>query len=172
MIRAALARLRIVFPFLLASVSLALLVWAASLQIRRGYDGAEWHPLTGEVLSLDPRGPAAEQLQVGDLILRMQDVPAALAPPLFSELFPGDEVRLAIRRDGSEGNTSFSMANPPARVLAQRLVPLTVAGAFWAIGMAVLAFGHAGAEARPFFRFCLVASGVLGSGSVSTAGPV
>ena len=172
MTRAALARLRIVFPFLLASASLALLVWAALLQLRRGYDGAEWHPLTGEVLSVDPRGPSAGRLQVGDLILRMQDIPAALAPPLFSELFPGDEVRLAIRRDGSERSISLTMASPPGRVLAQRLVPLTVAAAFWAIGVAVLAFGQAGAQAWPFFRFCLVACGVLGTGSVSTAGPV
>lgn len=172
MTRAALARLRIVFPFVLASASLALLVWAASLQVRRGYDGTEWHPLTGQVLSVDPRGPAAEQLLLGDEILTMQGLPAALAPPLFSKLLPGAEVSLAIRRDGSEFNLSFTMASPPSRVLAQRLVPLTVAAAFWVIGVAVLAFGQAGAEAQPFFRFCLVASGVLGTGSVSTAGPV
>ncbi|HLF36874.1 MAG TPA: GAF domain-containing sensor histidine kinase, partial [Anaerolineales bacterium] len=43
---------------------------------------------------------------------------------------------------------------------------------FWAIGLAVLSFGQAGAEARPFFRFCLIASGVLGAGSLSTAGPI
>ena len=172
MTRAALARLRIVFPFILASTSLALLAWTASLQVRRGYDGLELHPLSGMVLSVDPRGPTAGLLRVGDLVPRVQGVPTLMAPPLFSELFPGDEVMFTILQNGSEFSTSITMTSPPVRVLAQRLVPLTVATAFWVIGMAVLAFGQAGGEARPFFRFCLVASGVLGAGSLSTAGPI
>jgi len=95
-----------------------------------------------------------------------------MAPPLFSQIFPGDEMKLAMQRDGSEFSTSIMLASPSVQVLAQRLVPLTVAAAFWVIGVAVLAFGQAGGEARPFFRFCLVASGVLGAGSLSTAGPI
>ncbi len=168
----ALGRLRIVFPYLLASVSLSLLVWAASIQLRRGYDGLEWNPLSGEVLIVDPNGPAAELLQVGDIVLRMQGLPAAIAPPLYSRLIERDEVAFDLRRLGADIRSIVTMTRPPPRIIVQRLVPLAGGLAFWLIGVAVMAFGQAGGLARLFFSSCLVASGVLGTGSISTAGPV
>ncbi|MGH2619925.1 MAG: ATP-binding protein [Anaerolineales bacterium] len=124
------------------------------------------------VLSVDPFAPAAESFRVGDRIVSVEGVPANLAPPIYANLGPGDTVHYLIARDESDFGVALPMTTLPPRVAIQFLVPLAVAATFWVIGMAVLAFGQAGAEARPFFRFCLVASGVLGAGSVSTSGPV
>ncbi|HLF37674.1 MAG TPA: ATP-binding protein [Anaerolineales bacterium] len=172
MISLAFHRLRYAFPFLLAIGSLALIFWATDFQLHRGYEGFDWTPLSGAVLDVDPLAPASESLRVGDRIVSVEGVPAILAPQIHANIGPGDTVHYLIERDRSQFAVDLRMADLPPRVVFQSLVPLAIAATFWAIGLAVLSFGQAGAEARPFFRFCLIASGVLGAGSLSTAGPI
>jgi signal transduction histidine kinase len=172
MIRAALAKLGIVSPFFLASAALGLLGWAAALQIRRGYDGLDWYPLSGEVLTVDPRGPAADEIKAGDVVIRVEGIEAVMATQLFAEVAAGDEVLYRIQRAGSEFDAVVALIRPPAGVVVSRLSPIVVALSFWVIGVAVLGFGQAGAESRPFFRFCLATSSVLVAGSISAIGPL
>jgi len=164
-------RLRNSFPFLLAAATLLLLGWAARLHILLGFDGIEWDPLSWEVLAVDPAGPTYGLLRPGDLILYIQGVPAQLAPPLFSQHSPGDTLTYLIRRAQSELTVDVVLAELPARVVVQFLVPLFVAATFWLIGVSVLAFGQAGTQARLFFNFSLAACATLTSGALSSIGP-
>ena len=167
-----LLRLRTAAPFTLALAALGLLIYAAVLQLRLPYDGLDWTPITGEVLVVDPDGPAWELVAVGDRILAIQGVPGAQATHLYAGFEAGDRVVLQVRGPAGDRQVSLVMEAPsPLRIL-QRLAPLFVALAFLAIGSVVLGLGGANPQARLFFLFSLVGSSVLTSGSLSTSGPL
>jgi signal transduction histidine kinase len=148
------------------------LIYAAVLQLRLPYDGLDWTPITGEVLVVDPDGPAWELVAVGDRILAIQGVPGAQATHLYAGFEAGDRVVLQVRGPAGDRQVSLVMEAPsPLRIL-QRLAPLFVALAFLAIGSVVLGLGGANPQARLFFLFSLVGSSVLTSGSLSTSGPL
>ena len=143
MISLAFNRLRYAFPFLVATASLALTLWAAGFQLKRGYEGFDWTPLSGTVLDVDPLGPAAGSFRVGDRIVSVEGLPANLAPPIYARIGPGDTIHYEIERDRSEFALTLELTSLPPRVAFQFVMPLAVAAAFWLIGVAVLAaFGR------------------------------
>jgi len=164
-------RLRTAAPFTLALAALGLLIYAAVLQLRLPYDGLDWTPITGEVLVVDPDGPAWELVAVGDRILSIQGVPGAQATHLYAGFEAGDRVDLQMRGPAGDRQITLEMEAPSPLRIAQRLAPLVVALAFLAIGSVVLGLGGANPQARLFFLFALVGSSVLTSGSLSTSGP-
>jgi len=167
-----LLRLRTAAPFTLALAALGLLIYAAALQLRLPYDGLNWTPITGEVLEVDPDGPASGVVAIGDRILMLQGVPGAQATHLYAEFEAGDRVVLQVRGPAGDRQVTLEMEATSPLQLAQRLAPLVVALAFLIIGSVVLGLGGANPQARLFFLFSLVGSSVLASGSLSTSGPL
>ena len=165
-------RLRTAAPFTLALAASGLLVYAAVLKVRLPYDGLDWTPITGEVLDVDPDGPASGLVAIGDRILMVQGVPGAQATHLYAGFEAGDRVGLQVRGAAGERQVTLEMEAPSPLRIAQRLAPLIVALAFLAIGSVVLGLGGANPQARLFFLFALVGSSVLTSGSLSTSGPL
>jgi signal transduction histidine kinase len=165
-------RLRTAAPFTLALAASGLLVYAAVLKVRLPYDGLDWTPITGEVLDVDPDGPASGLVAIGDRILMVQGVPGAQATHLYAGFEAGDRVGLQVRGAAGERQVTLEMEAPSPLRIAQRLAPLIVALAFLAIGSVVLGLGGANPQARLFFLFALVGSSVLASGSLSTSGPL
>jgi signal transduction histidine kinase len=167
-----LVRLRTAAPFALTLAALALLTYAAVFQTQLPYDGLDWSPITGEVLDVDPRGPAAGQVSAGERILSIEGVPAAQAAHLYANFQAGDRVAMQVRGAAGERQVVLVMRAPSAARVAQRLAPLVVALAFLAIGSLVLAFGGARPQVGLFFLFSLLGASVLASGSLSTKGPL
>jgi len=157
---------------ILAIAFLPLAAWIAHLVALHPWDGIEWNLLTGQVVSVDPGGPASELLWPGDSIAAVNGVLPRLAPPLYRGLVPGDRVRFAVVRSGTESVVVVQLAEPPARVWVERLVPVFAACVSWALGVGVLAFGARDGSAILFFLFCLVFSTGLATGSVSFLGPL
>ena len=165
-------RVRTASPFALALAALALLFYATAFQIRLPYDGLDWTPITGEVLVVDPEGPAAGSVSVGDEILSVQGVPGAQATHLYARFRTGDHVRLLVRRSDDVREVTLVMASASPQRLLLRLGPLLVALAFLVIGSVVLGLGGTRPQVRLFFVYALVGASVLASGSLSTKGPL
>jgi signal transduction histidine kinase len=167
-----LVRIRTASPFALALAALALLGYAAAFQIRLPYDGLDWTPITGEVLAVDPAGPAAGRVRVGDRVVSVQGVPGAQATHLYAELDAGDPVRFQLQQIDGLREITLVMARASAQRLALRLAPLAVALAFLVIGALVIGFGGDRPQARLFFLYAWLGCSVLASGSLSTKGPL
>ncbi len=159
------------FPFVVAIAALALIAASAVQTLRVGYDGVDFNPLTGDVQEVDPEGPAADSLRPGDTIVSIQGVPVEETPPLLGERTAGDTLQFVVLRQGQRSVVRLTLIDKPRAVVVQYLMPLLVAFSFWAIGVAVMAFGRAGREARLFLAFTLVASSTLAAGSISSEGP-
>lgn len=164
-------KLRNTAPFLVAIASLSLVAVAIQMRITTGYHGLEWNPLSGEVLDVRAGSPSDGRLRRGDVILRVEGVPAEQAPPAFWGHGPGDRLTLDVMRDQAELSITIGLTRIPLEAAIRYLVPLLVALAFWGIGVAVMAFGRRRAQARLFLSFTLVVSSALASGSVSDFGP-
>jgi len=123
------------------------------------------------VLSVDPEGPAVGSIEVGDQVLQVSDIAIAQASPVFADGRPGDSLRYLVERGGARFDTTISLRGTPTGLLVQYLVTPLVAASFWAIGVAVVAFGPRGAQTRLFLAFTLVASSTLVTGSISAEGP-
>lgn len=166
-----LQQIRSSLPFLIALAVLALIVVTARHALRVGYDGVDFNPVSGLVLDVDPDGPAAGRIQVGDRILRIDGVPIEEAPPVIGEHVAGDLLTYLISQDGQRIELRLGLVDKPPEVVVQYLVAPVVALSFWTIGVAVMAFGQAGREAGLFLAFTLVAGSTLTTGSISSAGP-
>ncbi len=158
-------------PFSLALAALGLLIYAAAFQIRLPYDGLIWSPVTGEIMEVDPAGPAIEGLTTEDRVISLNGVPLTHAARLYADFSAGERADFLVHSPQGERVVSIQLATASPLRLAQRLAPLIVALAFLAIGSAVLVLGGANPQAGLFFLFSLVASGVLASGSLSASGP-
>lgn len=159
------------FPFVLSILALGLIVFTTRQLLAAGYDGIELNPLTGEVLSIDPAGPAVGSMRVGDQVLQVNDVTIAQASPVFAVSRPGDSLRYLVDREGTRFDTTIRLRETPTSLLVQYLVTPLVAASFWAIGVAVVTFGPRGPQTRLFLAFTLVASSTLVAGSISAEGP-
>jgi signal transduction histidine kinase len=164
-------KLRNAAPFLVAIAALILIAVTGLLRISVGYHGIEWNPLSGEVLNVQAESPGAGRVRPGDLILRIEGVPAEQAPPELARHGPGDILTFDILRGRSEAEVSVRLSNVPFTAAIPFLVPHLVALAFWSIGVAVMAFARRGGQARLLLSFTLVGSSALASGSVSAVGP-
>ncbi len=162
---------RSTLPFALASASLALLFWAAGFQLNQPYDGFEWNRLTGLVEAVDPLGPSAGIIWQSDVIMSINDAPAAMAPSIYADLDANEQLRIVLNRQGVLQSVSITLIRQPLGTAIARLSPLLVALAFWITGVGVMAFARRGLQAWLFFGFAVTASSTLAAGSLSAIGP-
>jgi signal transduction histidine kinase len=171
MVNSRLLHIRAALPFGLALSAIGLLAYATVVKIRLPQEGMNWSPITGEVLEVDPAGPAAGSISAGDQIISVNGVPAAQAARLYPGFRPGEVASMIVRSSSGERAISIRMEAASPLRLAQRMAPLVVALAFLIIGTLVLGLGGGNPQARLFFLFALTGSSVLASGSLSTSGP-
>jgi signal transduction histidine kinase len=157
--------------FLLAYVSIAFIGWAARSVMLQPYDGLNWVVPSGEVLDVDPAGPARGLLEPGVFILAVDGRPPELALPLYSGKQPGDSVEFLTEADGRLRTVQIDLISPPGHIAIQWFAIYFVAAAFWAGGVFILAHAQEAQRAIGFFAWCLTASLVLSSGALSPTGP-
>ncbi len=157
--------------FLLAYLSIAFIGWAARSVMLQPYDGLNWIVPSGEVLDVDPTGPARGLLEPGDFILAVDDSPPELALPLYSGKQPGDSVEFSVEAGGRLRTVQINLISAPRHIAIQWFAIYFVAAAFWAGGVFILAHAQESKRAIGFFAWCLTASLVLSSGALSPTGP-
>lgn len=169
--RAEAQQLRLTIAYLLALVLLVALAGTGLYLVSWPDDGVLWSPADGQISYVDPQGPSAGVLQPGDVILGWDDVPFHQVIALYSDKAPGDPVTVHIARDGQVRTVAVMLAAPSLFTVMNRLSPLVVAFAFWAMGVAVLAFNPTDNTAHLFYYvFGQAACGSLVFGALSTTG--
>lgn len=159
------------FPFFLALITIAFLFWSASQAVAFPHDGIRsLHP-TGLINELDPSSPAAEKLQVGDIVLFIDGVPMQQAVPIYENKHIGDQAQITIFRNGQALTFSIPLIKPPIREIVNVLIPLFIALVLWATGVSVRSFAPPNDSTTLFFLFCQAVALFLASGSISSMGP-
>ncbi len=162
-----------VYPtsFLLAVLMLMLIVATAIYLAYWPEDGVGWAPHTNQITRIDPAGPAAGILQLGDTIIIWDGVPINQITQLYADKDAGDEVQFTILRDGRVSSKSFRLFAPSIPILVSRLEPLFIAVVFWVLGIVVFAFNSTDIAARLFhYTFSYIGCGVLVLGALSITG--
>lgn len=125
----------------------------------------------GVIGSIDPAGPAAGNLQEGDIILSIDGVRWGNTITSYYGKRGGDQVNYLVERSGKEILVSVTLADPPIPEILMRLVPILVALIFMGIGTGVKTFKPSDVAANIFFAWCLVSATTLASGVTSYLGP-
>jgi signal transduction histidine kinase len=160
-----------IFGFILAYLCIAFIGWAARSVLLQPYDGLNWIVLSGQVLDVDPAGPAYGKLMVGDTIVAVDGRPPAHALPLYSKQHAGDTVEFVVDRDGKVQTAEVELVSAPTYIKVQWMTIFLVSTAFWAGGVLVLAFAQASHKTISFFAWCLIAALALSAGALSPTGP-
>ncbi|HSO26513.1 MAG TPA: PAS domain S-box protein, partial [Anaerolineales bacterium] len=155
----------------IALICLLLIGWAAGRAVVDPYDGLYFQP-TGMVYGVDARGPAYGRLEVGDILIRLDEQPIGQIESLYADKSPGDWVQVELRRDQFLMSTSFPLVAPPLREVFGREAVLAVALVFWLVGVGIIFFLPAYSQvAPPMSRFFLFSALGLAAGEFSQQGP-
>jgi hypothetical protein len=119
MIRESLKRWLNILSFVVAYLSLGFIGWAAHANIRQPYDGLDWMILSGQVIDVDPEGPAHQVLYPGDVILAVDDVPPAQALPLYHGFQVDKPVQFTVERRGKNLLVEIEFSTAPIYILRQ-----------------------------------------------------
>src|SRR3972149_9853131 len=114
-------------PFILALLTIGFLGWSVSKTLTLPHDGIRSISSTGLIIELEPAGPAAGYLQVGDEIVSVNGVPFIDANPMYVGSNSGDEVHMLVKRNGQTISVQFKTIKPPTNEIMSRLVILLVA---------------------------------------------
>lgn len=156
----------VLIPTLIAVLSLLSLIWVGYWAIRTPYLGMESGGGVDPgdtslfVFSVDPDGPVAGQLVVGDEILTMNGSPVQLYSRQLGLHSVGDPFTIGVRSaQGVERSVHVVLASPITyRVLMDRLLPLAVSLVFWLSSLVVIAVSTREGEntlvVRLYFGFC------------------
>lgn len=156
--------------FVIAVVALFFISWATWRMIHHPDTGSNWSVRTGIVDSIDPDGPAAGQLQLGDRVLSIDGAPIQEALLLLNQR-AGDSVNFLIERNGESRIVSIRLIWPSLAIVLPRLEPLLIALAFWALGSVALVFSMTSTQSVLLLLVCEVSSITLTSGAISAFGP-
>jgi signal transduction histidine kinase len=163
-------RLKVLAPYTLALLSAAVIGWAAWRLIRHPDAGAYWSSIAGNIVWVQPGGPADGFLKLGDRILAI-DGEQLSDVLLFQDKQPGDWANFVIDRAGDRQSVWLRLEPPALPIVLSNLEPLLIALVFWGVGVAILAFSPPGNQSLHFFIFCQVSSAALAAGAMSSIGP-
>ena len=149
---------------------LAYLLWGFYLAMTFPYDGIFVDSYTGQIIGIDPSGPSSNRLQVGDVIFSSGGLAWQEGIPDYQRIGVGNQVQFIVLRDGRTLTIPIGLQNPPVSELFRRLSPLTVALAFWIVGMGVHVFNSPIPMMRLFFIVFMTSSLLMASGFLSSLG--
>jgi two-component system, NtrC family, sensor kinase len=156
------------FPYVLAVAALIFIAWSASVGFAYPHDGILNYSLNGQINQLDLFGENVNNLEVGDVILEIDDKPFNPALPFYLGKQIGQDVELTVWRDGLAIPLTIQLTRQPWDLI---LVPVMVAVIFWGIGVGVMAFKPADVAAGLFFLFSITTVLLISSGLISSIGP-
>ncbi len=150
-----LSRWKSIAPFVLAIVVLGFIIYTALALIVYPDDGIDSVSPAGEIISLQPDGPAIGKLQTGDTILSIDGISWKGNFFGYTDLGTqsGDAVEFVILRVGSPVSLQIKLAPPSWGLILNRMASILVALIFWLVGMGIEAFKPSGK-----------ASGIVSSG--------
>lgn len=152
---------------LIALATLAILI-AAGRTTTWPQDGMSIRISDGRVISVAPGEPAARAgVKVGDVVLKIDGNDPA-GSRLYQGKHAGDSVRLTLRRNAERFDVTLTLAAPAPEHRVGRLIPMLVAGGFWAAGTGLLVLRPRDDTCRAFFRLAQVAVVALTAGQLST----
>ena len=155
--------------YLIAAVVLLALVWSSFQLFGHPYSGITWSYTNGAVITVDEEGPAAGLIHKDDRISAINGVPVYEARNLPNRHI-GEVVFFSL--EGRQDSVPVRLANPPMRVLGQRLSIIPIAIALWLLGSIVLAYGQVERLVHLFFLFCQMTALILGLGAISSYAPM
>ena len=159
--------------YVLVASTLLFSLWVSGRLAVHPEIGASWSLVTGIVDQISPDGPAYGRLSLNDQIVSVDGFPPQEAF-LFSGKHPGDWVRISLIRQGENRTVPIRLVQPSLLVFLLRLEPILIAALFWGLGIVALALRPT-EQVRPatlFFLFCQLGALALGSGAVSSIGPL
>lgn len=126
----AIQRLWSTLPFVIALAVLIFLGWSASLGLDYPYDGIVQSDPYGVIQVIDPAGPTAGLLKIGDQIVSIDGVPWNEARPLYANNQVGDVVNLVVLEDGEQIFVEFQLVEHflpwlPARLPDWQLITMS-----------------------------------------------
>ena len=163
------ARVFLLVACLVAMLNLGFILWSLRFSIQRPDAGATWSYNNGRVLQIDPDGPAAGRLQVGDRILAVDGLSIREARG-FPGRNVGDELNLEVLRGGSSLPVVLRLARPGLLIQMDRITPLLLALAFWVVG-SLAALRDRSRNRWWMFLFGQTACACLATGALSASGP-
>lgn len=161
----------LILPYLFSFGILLILFWACYLAIQHPDGGIYWSSSTGIISNVDPNGPAAGHLHVGDRIFQINGGPIHAARDLPGTR-PGDAVVFSIIRNGTPLTYSIQLQTPSWWVIWNRVSIFILALSFWIPGLLVLALGRFQKSSLSFFFFHLGMSIILILGNISAYAPL
>ncbi len=159
--------------YVLAVSTLLFSLWVSGRLAVHPEIGASWSLVTGIVDQISPDGPAYGRLLLNDQIVSVDGFPPQYAF-LFPAKHPGDWVRIILIRQRENQTVPVRLVQPSLLVFLLRLEPILIAALFWGLGIVVLVLRPT-EQVRPatlFFLFCQIGTLALGSGAVSSIGPL
>ena len=159
-------------PFLVAIIVLGFILLTAITLIGYPDDGIDSLSLAGQIISIQPAGPAVDKLQPHDTILSIDG--RAWKGNFFSYADlgkkSGQPVEFEILRDGEVQLTQVMLASPSWSLILNRLVSILVALIFWLVGVGVEAFKPSGKGSGITSIWFQTSALTLTAGAASTMG--
>jgi two-component system phosphate regulon sensor histidine kinase PhoR len=163
-----------IFSLLFALAIFALIAWTVLFLAEYPDDGIGSLEVNGLIRSLRVDGPATGKLQVGDVIVSIDngssDVLSIYYPELGKKV--GDMVVFRVNRLGSVIPVEVKLAQPSLDLIAIRLTPILVALSFWLVGLVAGAFKPIGRGAIVSFLWFQVSALALTAGAASITGAI
>lgn len=172
-----LARWKDIAPFLVAILVLGFISYTALALTGYPDDGIDNLSLSGQIISIQPAGPAVNQLQAGDTILSIDGRPLKGNFFSYTELGKrvGEAVDFEILRDGTISSRQVTLVAPSGMLILNRMASILVALIFWLMGGGVAAFkpsgkGSTSTSSGITFLWFQTSALTLSAGAASTMG--
>jgi two-component system NtrC family sensor kinase len=159
------------FPFILALLVLVFMVWTTAKQITYPNDGIASIRPDGQIVGLEPNGPAAGKLFEGDRIISIDGKDWGATITNYPGKHGGDAVTYLVSRDGEQIQVTTILEAASVTDILLYMAPILVGLIFWGIGIGVQSFKPADASANVFYAWCLASATTLTAGVASYLGP-
>ncbi len=123
--------------FLLGLFNLVSIVWGVIEVFQAPYDGLSVIAWSGIVEYVDPVGPTADLVFVGDIVQEIEIDVKNNGLSLYDAKEIGDEVQLTILRNGRNIGVNFFLTRDPLPVLFTSLVPIIVSSLFYLVSIII-----------------------------------
>jgi two-component system NtrC family sensor kinase len=163
-----------VFTLLFALVIFAFIAWTVLFLVEYPDDGIGSLEVNGLIRSLRLDGPAIGRLQVGDVIVSIENGLTDTLSIYYPELGKktDDTVVFWVNRQGTVLPVEVKLAHPSFDLIAVRLIPVLVALFFWLVGLGAGAFKPIGRGAVVSFLWFETSAMALAAGAASITGAI
>lgn len=156
---------------LVAASTLTLFGWGSLLLLQHPEAGMTWSLSDGQVYNVDPEGPAAKLVQLGDIVKSIDNIPVAQARFLAGRQI-GEVARFQIESNGSVQLIPIRLVRAAPEFLVLRFIPILVGLAFWGVGFLTLSYSSSDKQSVLFFLFSQGNSVTLIAGALSSVAPL